>query len=173
MSNMILTERRVWDRHEEEGSQGVAVLQRGEAGTGAGTATTQLASPRLGLAVWSGGARADQLPAPRLPEREEAVQALAAEDDDDMTEPRRRLPLSYQDAAWRGVIPIDAHINRMGVSFDVGDIPIRLAISPEDAESLIDAFECYLSPRVTSSQSDNSSGSPHSSVSTPDDGESV
>ena len=94
---------------------------------------------------------------------------MAAEDGDDMTEPRRRLPLSYQDAAWRGVIPIDQHINRMGVSFDVGDTPIRLAISPEDAERLIDALECYLPPRVTSSQSDSASGS----LSTPDDGESV
>ena len=59
---------------------------------------------------------------------------------------QRRLPASYQDATWRGVLPIDQGIDRMGVSFEVGDTCIRLAISWRDAEALIDALECYLSP---------------------------
>ena len=84
----------------------------------------------------------------------------------------RRLPASFPDASWRGVTAFDEHIGRVGVSFDVGDITFRFALTPEDVRTLAASVEEYVSQRENV-HSDNSSGNPHSSGLTPEEGKSV
>ena len=84
------------------------------------------------------------------------------------SKPPRRLRTSYQDASWHGVTPFDEHVGRIGVSLGVGDLVFRFALTPEDVRTLAASVEDYVSQRKNV-HSDSSSGSPDSSVPTPED----
>ena len=75
------------------------------------------------------------------------------------SEPPRRLPTSFPDASWRGVTAFDEHIGRLGVSFDVGDITFRFALTPEDILGLAASTQEYVAQREAV-HSDSSSGNP-------------
>ncbi|WP_022949548.1 hypothetical protein [Methylohalobius crimeensis] len=84
------------------------------------------------------------------------------------------LPESYQDADWRNATPVDARRVRLGLSFNIKDEVIRLALPPENARSMAEALAEFLDAyEGRNFHSDKSSAIPSMDGSTPEEGQKV
>ena len=82
---------------------------------------------------------------------------------------KTRIPTSFNNAEWRGTLPLDISTDRIGLSFDLENgETTRLAISSRSARQVINSLSDYLTP-----QSSISSGNPSSDVSCSPGGENV
>lgn len=56
-----------------------------------------------------------------------------------------RIPTSFNNAEWRGTLPLDIATDRIGLSFDLDDgVTVRLAISSGSARQVINSLSDYL-----------------------------
>lgn len=79
------------------------------------------------------------------------------------------IPSSYVVASFRGVLPVDASVDRVGFSLDTPFGTQRFALSVADARTLSRLLADYTQPTF---QSESSSGSP-SCDGSPHDGQNV
>lgn len=86
----------------------------------------------------------------------------------------RYLPRSYEEAEWRGTLPVDG-AGRIGLSFNKADGEIvRLSLDLDSARSVLEMFIEYLAEyQERRSHSDTSSGMPSVEGSTPQEGKEV
>lgn len=81
-------------------------------------------------------------------------------------------PPSYEPVTWRCVLPVDRQHRCLGLGFTRPDgSVIRLCLSVEDAEQMMELIEDYLCVYLDGCQSPNSSAKP-SSEGSPDVGQS-
>jgi hypothetical protein len=81
----------------------------------------------------------------------------------------QQLPAIYFDAGLRNVTPVCPDRRRIGLGFDMDDLPVRVALTLADAVALRTTLDDYISS-FAATQSPGSALSPSVSVSVPSEG---